>query len=128
VDPEHEVVEHALDEVEEPPADEARAGERAPGPGLGRARRRAPEQHDAGQRHRPREGMEQPVPHHVELEVHDARRRIERRQHVVELEDLVEDDAVDEAAEPDAEHRAGGDQRAAVSVRRDEPRHRLLHP
>src|SRR5829696_1814190 len=57
----------------------------------------------------PGERMEEAVRKRVRLEARHRRGRVAAlaAQHVVPLEDLVEDDAVDEPAEPDAEEDAG---------------------
>jgi hypothetical protein len=59
----------------------------------------------AGYDRDPGGGVEEAVGERVVLEAGDARGRAAAlaREHVVPLEDLVEDDPVDEAAEPDAQ-------------------------
>src|SRR5690606_18182774 len=58
------------------------------------------------------------VPEHVDLVADDRVLRDARREHAVELQELVEEDAVEEAAEADAEHGPGGDDGALRAVHR----------
>jgi hypothetical protein len=67
------------------------------------------------QQHEPRDdeevsgGVEQPVPERVHLQVaHAVGRVAAARQHVVPLQDLVEHDAVEEAAEAEPEENSRG--------------------
>jgi len=108
----HVVVDQPLDRVEEPPADREPAGERAAGPRDVATRAGPEEKPDAERGDEPRHGVKDAVPDHVDLDVHQRRRRKARRQHVMQLQDLVKQDAVREASEPDAEHGPRRDERS----------------
>jgi hypothetical protein len=68
---------------------------------------------DAGQRHRPHDGMKCPVSRCVLLEPGKAGRRTTAggTDHVVPLQELVKDDPVDEASEADTHQEARDDRR-----------------
>jgi hypothetical protein len=108
------VVDDPFHQVEQPPAERLPADEGPGGPRHVGPLARLPQQGHAGHGRGPGEGVEQPVPEHVDLDVPHARRRQLARQHLVRLQDLVEHDPVHEPAQPDAQERGGGDQRAAV--------------
>jgi hypothetical protein len=110
VNPKQLVVDQALHQVEDAPA-----GEEQPEVHPPRRRQVAappgPEQKDRGGRDEdPRRQVEQPVDEGVRLEPRDGIHplaAVVTREHVVPLEDLVEDDAVDEAPEPEPQHKGG---------------------
>jgi len=117
VDREDVVVDDALDEVEQAPAHQHPSPQRArcPHPAA-RARDPGVEHAEAREHREPRDGVEQAVPQRVHLQAVDGGRRElpdrdvgggGAREHVVPLEDLVQQDAVDEAAHADAQQQTG---------------------
>jgi hypothetical protein len=103
------VVDDAFDQVEDAPADEHQSDVREP-------RRReiatlpgAHGQGDTDERHDPRREVEHAVRQRVVLEAGDAGGWMitGRREHVMPLEDLVEQDPVDESSQPDTEQHCG---------------------
>src|SRR5215207_11662967 len=110
VNPKDVMVDQTLNEVEEAPADEQPTHECTttdrPAP-IGCA---SPEDPEADQHCAPCRGVEQAIPKHVGLQAGDSRFRVAAfaAEHVVPLEDLVEDDPVYEAAEADADQDSGG--------------------
>ena len=108
------VVDGAFDQIEEAPAEEDGA-EAAPCPrATRRALDRAPQQNDADGHRGPGEGVEEAVPDHVDLLVDERVAEHAVGEHVVQLQDLVKQDAVDEAAHADADDRAGATARGRV--------------
>jgi dipeptidyl aminopeptidase/acylaminoacyl peptidase len=121
------MVDQALDGVEETPADEHAADERR-GPALlvPRPVRRHQDEH-AGDRDDPRRRVEDAVAQCVQLQVLQRVRWRRSADHVVPLEDLMEDDAVEESTQSDSEEDGGDDEPRpawlAVDVhRRSSPR------
>ncbi len=110
------VVDDPLDEVEEPPAEQQRAAERTARPRNVRTTRGAPQHRHSGGHEDPCGGVKKPVPHHVDLHRYEVDGHDPGGQHVVPLQDLVEDDAVDESAEPDTQEHAGGQHRTEVGT------------
>ena len=99
------VVDDALDEVERSPAGEQQPEQRGRASGAPSLPRRHSSPTPA--RRDPGASVEEAVGERVGLQPGDGRRRGGRRcrQQVVPLQDLVQHDAVDEAAEPDAEQK-----------------------
>src|SRR5829696_2184743 len=109
VDPEDMMVDDAFDEVEHAPADEHPAEERAPVDGPPPLAGAVPEDVETRRHRHPRRGVEEAVRERVRLEAGDGRRGILAlaREHVMPLEDLVENDPVNEPAKPDSEQNPG---------------------
>jgi hypothetical protein len=117
VDPQQVVVHQALDQVEQSPTGEHQAPERTGRPHRPpRAVRTRGEKADAGEDAQPGEDMEEPVPEGVGLQPAHRVGRVVRhsepvgvrsREHVVPLQHLVQEYAVQEPAETHAEKQAG---------------------
>jgi hypothetical protein len=67
---------------------------------------RAPEKKDPHERYQPDHRMKQPIPHHIHVHGFEGRRGHPVGDHVVPLQDLVQDNAIDKAPQADAEHNA----------------------
>ena len=94
------MVDEPLDEIERPPSEQHLRGQRA-GSGQRVAAPGVAQQHEhAGERHGPHGGVEDAVPAHVQLHGRQRDRRDLRREHVVPVDDLMQEDAVDEGPEP----------------------------
>jgi hypothetical protein len=102
MDSEELMIDQTLDEIEESPATEHRAEQHATGPHRIGATSGAEEQTDADGSHGPGYRMEEAVPDHVVLHRNERRGRDAAREHVVPLQDLVEEDSIEKAAEADA--------------------------
>jgi hypothetical protein len=106
---ENVVVDNALDEVEEAPTKNRPAKEGATANRPSPLARPSPEEPDTDRHSYPRGGVEEAVREHVVLESSEGRGRVVTfaREEVVPLEDLVENDAVDEPPEADANEDSG---------------------
>src|SRR4051812_17285925 len=108
------MVDQAFDGVEEAPADEHAADERGRAAFLvPRPVRRHQNEH-ADDRDDPGGRMEDAVTERVQLQVLDGIGRHRSADHVVPLEDLMQDDAVEESTEPDAQEDGGDDEPRAA--------------
>lgn len=105
VEREDVVVDGALDEVEGPPTHQQETRQRLAGPRYVRITARMPREPEAGGVGDVGHGVEEAVLEGVGLEAGDGGGRMAALagEQVVPLEDLVEDDAVEEAANGDAE-------------------------
>src|SRR5690606_30824567 len=70
----------------------------------------APKRRQAREGQEPDPGMKHPVPEHVDLRADEVRHGNHAREHVVPLQQLMQDDAVEEAAEARAGQQAGRDE------------------
>jgi hypothetical protein len=113
VDAEQLMVDDPLDRVEEAEADEEGAGQHPVRPGEVLPVRGAPEDEEPGDDEEVGRRVEEAVPEGVELEALEVGDRVPAAQHVVPLQHLVQHDAVEEAAEAEAEEDACRDREAA---------------
>ncbi len=111
VQPENVMVDDAFDHVEHPPACREQTGEH-PAPARAVNRHAIPEERQSGDRRNPGERMEHPVREGVVLQPCDRRHRETALggEHVVPLQDLVEDDAVDKSSKANPQENASGDE------------------
>ena len=103
------MIDETLDQVERTPADEEETDVRAPWRGHPSLLPHADGKPHPDEHEDPRRQVEQTVGDRVRLQPGDRRRRVSvgGRQHVMPLQDLVQDDAIDEAAQPDAQQQTG---------------------
>ena len=97
------VVHHPLNEVEDAPSEQESAGQQLAGPGEVPPMGRAPQDEQPDNDEDIGAAVEQPVPKGVELQVAESVNWIPTAQHMVPLEHLVQDDAIEEAAKAKAE-------------------------
>ncbi len=107
VDPEQLVIDRSLGEVESAPADQHEADQRADA--VGDPPAGSPQEHEPDRHEQPGRGVEEAVREGVRLEPGDGGLGIAlgAREHVVPLQDLVQHDAVHEAAEAYAQEDPG---------------------
>src|SRR5690606_35096830 len=117
VNTEQVVIDDSLDDVEDSPAENQRAEQHPARPGTTPFGSRPEQQDHAGDCEPEAYRMEESVPEHVDLRIHERVFRADSRQHVVNLKKLMQEDAVDESAQPDTEHRSRRYERTCVHVR-----------
>ena len=101
------MVRDALNQVEKSPAEKHRPDKQVPRPKDIAHEGRAEQQKHTDGRHHPSEGMKNPVPKHIDLHVAAGVFRQTRRQHGVNLKNLVEKDAVQKSTQAHTETDAG---------------------
>ena len=94
------MIDHALNEVEEAPAQDHLSDENRQAPRAQPSHPIGPQHQHAHERQDECGRMKHPVPHHVLSHRVHRRRRQHRRAHVVPLHDLMQGDTVHESTEP----------------------------
>ncbi len=109
------MVGQAFDQVEQSEAQQDRADQAASGPVHRASAHRAPDHHQGGQHEAVGGHVEDAVPKRVDLQVvHAVGRKAGAADHVVPLQHLVQHDAVEEAAQAQAEQDAAGKRERSV--------------
>lgn len=108
------MIDDAFHKIEEAPAEEAGAEESFARPRHVSTGSAFPKKAQPDECHGIGERMKQPVPEHVDLHVGNAGLGILRRQHVVCLEQLMEQDAIEESSEADAHKSSSNNKRLLV--------------
>ncbi len=112
------MIDHALDQVEDPEAHQHRAYEQLTGPAYMRAVRLPPQYDEPEQDEDVGAGMEEAVPERIDFEVEDTVGRVAGAgEHVMPLEHLMQDDPVEEAAQAEPEEDTAGRREIPVFAR-----------